>query len=192
MARRVKVFKAFRFYCDGGHVTKSLRWDDVQEIACGECHLVAYRLHVAVVHGSAPKTVYFENAAGELYFPGAADDQPPAGYERREVVDFRDRDRLYRRMDSDARREFDQYASSEQARWEAAQSANRSDLYMAMQSMSPKERDLACAAIEQTNGEQRFFERNYDAGSHIKSHEYDRSNLADYRDGDRTGWRDRR
>jgi hypothetical protein len=191
VARRVKVFKAFRFYCDGGHVTRSLRWDNVQEIACGECHLVAYRLHVAVAHGPAPKTVYFENAAGELYFPGAADDPPPAGYERREVADFRDRDRLYRRMDSDARREFDQYASSEQARWEAAQSANRSDLYMAMQSMSPKERDLARAAIEQTNGEQRFFERNYDPGSHLQHAEFDSSNREAHND-ERTGWRDRR
>lgn len=186
------TYRNWNYICSKGHISRIMSWNyDKDPKPCLTCSEPSYKpSHWTEERGAVDKPMYFINGEGQVLFPGHKNDQPPPGFEARHINNSLERDNFYRFMDQQLRDERDKYASIEQAHFEYAQEQNRRELRSLMESMSPQERDLAMAAIEEGNKAQLFFNQNYDPGFHIEAWEYEMSNRRPHNDAE-TNWRDR-
>lgn len=134
-------------------------------------------------------TVYFKAADGTLRFPGRADAKTPKGYERIEVRTPRERDHLYREMDSADRRRYEAHQERLASTYGAIENRDRSELRAEMERMSDKGRAVAQAAMDYYDKRDGY--KPYSGGNYVESWEYDSSNREGHNDTD-TGWRKRK
>lgn len=125
---------------------------------------------------------------GTYRYPGSADAPVPSGYERIELRTLAEVDRFTKTVNQHERELIDQHVIHEEVLLQMNEARNRSDLRMAMQSMTPAQRAFARIAIERNNAHR---PRAYDPGFHLEVREMDASNREAHRDV-RTGWKPRR
>lgn len=133
---------------------------------------------------SVDPVVVFEAPDGTYRYPGEADGNSSrryaaAGYRQITIRNATEMRAFETRVGIHEQRKANEtFERSERAR-EASESARRGALHTAMASMSPRGRDLARAAIAQSDGVRRAA---HQVGFHSEVYNVDRSNRGDSRD----------
>jgi len=129
--------------------------------------------------------VYHVNAEGVIRFPGSVDAPVPPGFEKRELRTVGEVRHFQQRINAAENAKIRQHVEAECAWLEQVEAAHRSDLYQAMQHMTPAGRAFAHLAMAIHNARR---PRSADAGFYIEPFEFDASNREAYRDA-QTQWR---
>lgn len=165
--------------------------------ACTKCHQpVGIGMHFVCPHSSLtqsfaarfdPVVVHVDNT-GKVSFPGRSDAKLPPGYERRELRTIQEVRAFQKEYNKRAGEEHEVRQGIKEAQFSENQARHRSDLRVAMMSMSRYGRDFARLAME-VNDKRR---KSQPAPvGYFEAFENDASNRDAHRD-ELTGWRPRK
>ena len=133
-------------------------YDDKKPCIKKGCALIAEQVHLPRGGGRgqfAQPIVIHVSADGRTRFPGSPDAKLPKGFVKRELKTIRDIEGFERQMNERLKSEAQDHQEREERHFGAIQERNRSDLRMAMQSMSPIGRAFAEHAIKVNNARRR-------------------------------------
>jgi hypothetical protein len=130
----------------------------------------------------------FEDAGGNVRFPGSHDDPVPPGFAKRELRTIHEVRAFENRMNREERARWERHQEAEHNAWSAAEKERRAQLRAEMQHMSAAGRDFARYAMEQNDRRPR---ENFDPGFRIAVFSDDASNREAHR-SERTGWAGRK
>lgn len=133
----------------------------------------------------------FEDAHGNVRFPGRNDAPTPDGFKAVELRDIRQVREFERRMNAREHARHEVSTEGERAAFSEAQQRNRAELRAAMRHMTPAGRALAQAAMDEGDRQDSQPRARFDPGFHVEVFSQDSSNRDAYRD-ERTDWKSRR
>lgn len=133
----------------------------------------------------------FEDAQGNIRFPGRNDAPAPEGFKPVKLTDIRQVRKFERQMNDRERVRHEIAIEGERTAFSEVQRRNREELRAAMRHMTPAGRELARAAMEEGDRQDSQPRGSFDAGFHIEVFSQDSGNREAYRD-ERTDWKSRR
>lgn len=167
------------FECPEGHITEKtvdVNTEGWKQQQCGaECSAIAEHVYLSkrVLRGSGKKITIYRDGAGNVQFPGSADEPMPdrlagLGYERvqmdyHEARKFQTEFNKAERFKAADKLEFMHYLENEQRK------EDRDDLLSALHSMSPRGRDFAQRVINENNARDARAYYSSDPGFYIEA-----------------------